>query len=112
MSPIRLKYVQTYVFYDKPQLFIAEDESNSKYLCLLYSEDNSELDLKYLAIRISEKQLDLFKNQGIDLLSIYQNPEDACYFDVSVKDRGGIIGKHLSANQVQPFMLPDAGFYY
>jgi len=110
MSSLRLKFVENCVFYDKPQLFIAEDESNSKYLCLLYSED--KLCLKYLTIRISEERLYLFKNQGIDLLSIYQNPEDSCYFDVEIKEMNNIIGKPLSENQIQPFMLPDAGFYY
>lgn len=58
-----------------------------------------------------EKRLNLFKGQIIDLLSIYQDPEDGCYFDVVVKDANDIIATPLPANQIQPFMLPDDGFY-
>ena len=65
--------------------------------------------LQVSAVRISEKRLNLFKGQIIDLLSIYQDPEDGCYFDVVVKDANDIIATSLPANQIQPFMLPDDG---
>ena len=43
--------------------------------------------------------------------NVYQDPEDGCYFDVVVKDANDIIATPLPANQIQPFMLPDDGFY-
>lgn len=81
---IRLNFIEVIVFYEVPQIFIATDIFDTKYLCLLYPHDD-ELCYKYLAVRISEKRLNLFKGQIIDLLSIYQDPEDGCYFDVVVK---------------------------
>ena len=107
---IRLNFIEGIVFYEVPQIFIATDIFDTKYLCLLYPHDD-ELCYKYLAVRISEKRLNLFKGQIIDLLSIYQDPEDGCYFDVVVKDANDIIATPLPANQIQPFMLPDDGFY-
>ena len=107
---IRLNFIEVIVFYEVPQIFIATDIFDTKYLCLLYPTAE-ELCYKYLAVRISEKRLNLFKGQIIDLLSIYQDPEDGCYFDVVVKDANDIIATSLPANQIQPFMLPDDGFY-
>ena len=66
---IRLNFIEVIVFYEVPQIFIATDIFDTKYLCLLYPHDD-ELCYKYLAVRISEKRLNLFKGQIIDLLSI------------------------------------------
>lgn len=63
---IRLNFIEVIVFYEVPQIFIATDIFDTKYLCLLYPHDD-ELCYKYLAVRISEKRLNLFKGQIIDL---------------------------------------------
>ena len=107
---IRLKFIEVIVFYEVPQIFIATDIFDTRYLCLLYPH-NEELCYKYLAVRISEKRLNLFKGNIIDLLSIYKTPEDNEYFDVVVKEANDITAIPISANQIQPFMLPDDGFY-
>ena len=107
---IRLKFIEVIVFYEVPQIFIATDIFDTRYLCLLYPH-NEELCYKYLAVRISEKRLNLFKGNIIDLLSIYKTPEDNEYFDVVVKEANDITAIPISANQIQPFMLPDNGFY-
>ena len=107
---IRLKFIEVIVFYEVPQIFIATDIFDTRYLCLLYPH-NEELCYKYLAVRISEKRLNLFKGIIIDLLSIYKTPEDNEYFDVVVKEANDITAIPISANQIQPFMLPDDGFY-
>ena len=73
---IRLNFIEVIVFYEVPQIFIATDIFDTRYLCLLYQE-----------------------------------PEDGSYFDVIVKDANDIIATPLAANQIQPFMLPDDGFY-
>ena len=106
---IRLNFIEVIVFYEVPQIFIATDIFDTKYLCLLYPHDD-ELCYKYLAVRISEKRLNLFKGQIIDLLSIYQDPEDGCYFDVVVKDANDIIATSLPANQIQPFIHSNTRF--
>lgn len=107
---IRLKFIEVIVFYEVPQIFIATDIFDTRYLCLLYPH-NEELCYKYLAVRISEKRLNLFKGNIIDLLSIYKTPEDNEYFDVVVKEANDITAIPISTNQIQPFMLPDDGFY-
>lgn len=107
---IRLNFIEVIVFYEVPQVFIATDVFGTKYLCLLYPNDDESY-YKYLAVRISEKRLNLFKGNVIDLLSIYKTPEDNNYFDVIVKEANDITAKHIAANQIQPFMLPDDGFY-
>jgi len=107
---IQLSFKEVLVFYEIPQVFIATDIFDTKYLCLLYPHDD-ELCYKYLAVRISEKRLNLFKGNIIDLLSIYRTPEDNTYFDVVVKDANDITATTIAANQIQPSMLPDDGFY-
>lgn len=107
---IQLKFIEVIVFYEIPQVFVATDIFGANYLCLLYPHDNESC-YKYLAVRISEKRLNLFKGQIIDLLSIYKNPEDNSYFDVAVKDANDIIATPLEAINIQPSMLPDEGFF-
>lgn len=107
---IQLKFMEVIVFYEVPQVFIATDIFDTRYLCLLYP-NNDELCYKYLAVRISEKRLNLLKGNLIDLLSIYKTPEDNNYFDVIVKGVNDITAEPIAANQIQPFMLPDDGFY-
>ena len=107
---IQLKFIEVIVFYEIPQVFVATDIFGANYLCLLYPHDDESC-YKYLAVRISEKRLNLFKGQIIDLLSIYKNPEDNSYFDVAVKDANDIIATPLEAINIQPSMLPDEGFF-
>ena len=107
---IRLKFIEVIVFYEVPQVFIATDIFDTKYLCLLYPHDGESC-YKYLAVRISEARLNRFKGQNVDLLSIYQEPEDNSYFNVVVQDANNIIATPLARDQIQPFMLPDEGFY-
>ncbi len=107
---IRLNFIEVIVFYEVPQIFIATDIFNAKYICLLYPHDDESC-YKYLAVRISEKRLNLFKGNIIDLLSIYKKPEDNNYFDVVIREADDIIATPIAANQIQSFMLPDDGFY-
>ena len=62
---IRLNFIEVIVFYEVPQIFIATDIFDTKYLCLLYPHDDDEFCYKYLAVKISEKRLNLFKGQSI-----------------------------------------------
>ena len=107
---IRLNFNEVIVFYEVPQVFVASDIFGAKYLCLLYPCDDDTC-YKYISVKISEDRLNSFKGHIIDLLSIYQTPEDSTYFDVIVKEVNNITAIPLAANQLQPFMLPDAGFY-
>ena len=107
---VQLKFIEVIVFYEIPQVFVATDIFGANYLCLLYPYDD-ETCYKYLAVRISEKRLNLFKGQKIDLLSIYKKPEDNSYLDVIVRGANDILAIPLESIKVQPFMLPDEGFF-
>ena len=107
---IQLKFIEVIVFYEIPQVFVATDIFGANYLCLLYPYDD-ETCYKYLAVRISEKRLNLFKGQKIYLLSIYKKPEDNSYLDVIVRGANDILAIPLESIKVQPFMLPDEGFF-
>ena len=107
---IQLKFIEVIVFYDVPQVFIASDIFDAKYVCMLYPCEE-DLYYKYLSVRISENRLNLLKGNMIDLLSIYKTPEETNYFNVVVKDAEDIIAMPIDRSQVEDYMLPDDGFY-
>lgn len=105
----QLKILEVLVFYDVPQVFTAMDIFGTKYLCMLYSCDDEYH--KYLAVKISETRLDLFKGGIIDLLSIYNKPEAPGFFDVSVYANEEIMATEIDYAMVNQDMLPEPGFY-
>lgn len=107
---IKLNFIEVIVFYEIPQVFVAADIFDTKYLCLLYP-NNDDLCYKYLAVRVSIKRLELFKSKIIDLLSIYKIPEDDNFFDVTVKGVDDITANPIARDLIDPNMLPDEGFY-
>lgn len=106
----QLKTLEVLVFYDVPQVFTARDDFGTKYLCMLYSYDAEEC-YKYLAVKITENRLGLFKGGIIDLLSIYNKPEAPGFFDVSVYANEGIMATEIDSAMITQDMLPEPGFY-
>lgn len=106
---IRLKFEEVIVFYEVPQVFVASDIFDTKYICLLYPADADYY--KYLAVKISTRRLDAFKGATLDLLSIYTEPEDGTYYDVTVKGSTNISAEIITKEAVSSSMLPDEGFY-
>ena len=97
-----IRVVEVLAFYDFPQLFIGLGE-NSKYLCLSYSVDNC------LCIEVNEEDMQRFKNNEVDLLTLYF--EALNYYTGDWKDTNLIIISKL-VGSVDKDMLPDPGFYY
>ena len=94
-------------FYDVPQLLIAKDALEIKYLCLLYEDKTS---LKYTAIRISNNRLQEFISGERDLRDLFANPEPPSeYFDVEYKDDFYFIEPHKGAT-IEEERLPLSGY--
>lgn len=61
------------VFYDCPEVFIAKDNVETNYLCLLVDLD--EFKATHIAIAISPPRLTKFLRGGLDLRSLFLKPE-------------------------------------
>lgn len=105
-----LKIIKELVYYDVPQIFIAEDAVGIRYLCLHY-DVNENGDLKYFSIQVSKERLNDFLKGHIDLLSMYRNVEqDDSFYIVTIYD--DVISAELYNKDILPEMLPEEGFYY
>lgn len=106
----KLKIIKILEYYDVPQLFIAEDVLGVRYLCQLYKvEENGEL--KVIGVVVSKNRLDDFVKGYIDLLTMFTSPElEDPIFHVYVKDDGIYAEKYDGV--LEPFMLPDKGYFY
>ena len=69
-----LKIIRNLVYYDVPQIFIAVDAVDIRYVCL-HSECTDDGDLKYIAVQISKDRLNDFIKGHVDLLTVLTKPE-------------------------------------
>ena len=106
----KLRLVRTLVYYDVPQLFIAEDDNGVSYLCLLYDvEENGEL--KIIGVTVSADKLNDFIKGYIDLLTMFSSPElEDSIFHIHIKE-DGIYAEHYNG-VLYSSMLPDEGCFY
>ena len=95
---------QILLYYDTIQLFVGLDAVQTRYLCMLYADNDQD---KYLAIRTSTNKLaSLFSGQ-IDLRSLYLNPEISNeYYSLTIvkEQEFEIIDKF---ENVEEYMLPE-----
>lgn len=106
----KLRLIRTLVYYDVPQLFIAEDDNGVRYLCLLYSvEENGEL--KIIGVTVSADKLNDFIKGHVDLLTMFTSPElEDSIFHIHMKEEG-IYAEHYNG-VLDSSMLPDEGYFY
>lgn len=96
-------------YVDVPQVFLARDMFDTRYLCLLYDDEPT---CKYTAVRISAEQYELFLRKQYDLRTLFVNPErPGEYFDVEYADNNYICS-HYNGDQLPEDRLPESGFYY
>lgn len=105
-----LKITRQLVYYDVPQIFIAEDAVGIRYLCLYY-DIADDGDLKYISVQVSRNKLNDFIKGHIDLLSMITNTEqsDSTYV---VTISGDTITAEIYNETLLPEMLPEEGYYY
>lgn len=105
----RLKLIKVLDYYDVPEIFVAVDVMNTKYICLRnsYCQERGYI---YISIQISDDRYDDYLNQRIDLRGIFLNPEmDNCLYEVSVQ-REEI--NAIPILQIEDSSLPDEGYFY
>lgn len=95
-------------YYDVPQLFIGKDIIGTRYLCLLFN-DNEQYE--YLSIRISLNRLPLFFSGEKDLRELYVNPELENDYFIVIYD-GDNFTLNQYEGQLSEDMLPSEGYFY
>ena len=83
---------QILLYYDTIQLFVGLDGVQTRYLCMLYSGDDTD---KYIAIKVSNSRLSELLTGNIDLLQAYIAPEiEREYYNIEYGDNSFVITEH------------------
>jgi hypothetical protein len=98
-------------FNDVPQLFVAEDEVDTAYVCLLV-ERGEETD-KYLCVAVSKRRLARLREGELDLKELLETPESREVFEGRPLngDRRQLEIRLLASDAIPHEWLPDAGFF-
>ena len=98
---------QILLYYDTIQLFVGLDGVPTRYLCMLYSGDDTD---KYIAIKVSNSRLSELLTGNIDLLQAYIAPEiEREYYNIEYGDNSFVITEHLE--ELSDIMLPEDGAF-
>ena len=105
-----LKLVRILEYYDVPQLFIAEDDNGTSFLCMLYDITNDG-ELKIIGVTVSDDKLNDFIKGQVDLLTMFTSQEfEDSIFQIHMKEEG-IYAEHYKG-VLDSLMLPDEGYFY
>jgi len=107
-----LKHIKTLVYYDGPQLFLAEDQVSSLYICLSVEDDGYYC--KFLCVPISKFRLSHFLNDQIDLRKLFEDPEIGDYYiaDSSILLDSNLEANSIATDQIPKDYFPSEGFYF
>lgn len=109
MRNLRLTKILEY--YDVPQLFLAIDQLNSNFVCMM-TEFIAGTGYIYFAVQVSESKLRDFLLGEVDLRQLYISPEvEDAYFRVVVHNQI-ISAESFSRDNITESILPDEGYYY
>lgn len=78
---IFLTVLETLIWHDAPQLFVAKDAVGGLYLCLAVEEAADGLPV-YIAVALSPERFRALKTAQIDLHNTFANPELSTWFQV------------------------------
>lgn len=99
---------QILVYYDIPEIFIAADEVDTKYLCLLVDIDKDLT--KYISTPISSERLTRFINGKEDLRNVFITPEtNYIYFFDKINE---FIEASVWEKELPEEFLPEEGFIF
>lgn len=105
----KLSIERIIVFNDFPELFLAKDNSDLDYLCLL---TNISKDIyNYSCVSISKVRLYNFLNGKIDLREIFVNPELSEWWETSDASEKEIEISFFTNYGLKEEFLPEANFY-
>jgi hypothetical protein len=101
---------ETFLYYDGPRLFMAENAAGQKFLinCLL-SEDDSDT---WLASAVSEKRLFALKDGNLELRDAFMKPELGQLIEFTTDKTGSLLQHSIkSPEQLNDDDLPASGVF-
>lgn len=106
-----LKHSRTLVYYDGPEVLVAEDPLGTKHLCVLVEVD--ETSDTFVCVPISAARLEEFMLRTIDLRSLIESPEtdELLKAVTSEADYSQLIAGSIEVSEVPPEWLPAPGFF-
>ena len=106
-----LNHIKTLIYYDEPQLFVAHDQLDVSYICLLI--DSQDVSGKYVCTPVSKGRLNDFISGSIDLLSVIKSPETGEVFIGTALDGNlnAISTVQVTENDIRSEWLPEPDFF-
>ena len=98
------------LYYDFPQVFIGKDLADSRYVCMVISE-NSEGPI-YLCTPISGSRIDKLCTGKTDLLEVFSNPELNDFYECSASNDGCKLIINPIEGACPKEYMPDEGLYF
>lgn len=95
-------------YYDVPQLFIASDQVEGKYIALLVQDTPK---LTYIATKISTSRLGKFIAQSIDLRELFLYPEIPSSYYYFICEENKITVSEYESLELSEELLPDSGYF-
>ncbi|HQK77032.1 MAG TPA: hypothetical protein PKZ25_12620, partial [Candidatus Hydrogenedentes bacterium] len=107
-----LRHVETLVYYDGVQLFLASDQLDLPHLCLLV-EQRAPLE-EYLCIPVSQRRLNDFLSGRVDLLTLIKSAkiDELLIGDVTAGQLAEFRVRALPSKSVRSEWLPEPGFFF
>lgn len=105
-----IQYKETLIYYDSPQLFLAHDQFNTPYLCLLV-EQGDEVD-KFVSVPVSQARLEAFYQGKIDLRTIIEASESGELFYIQIGDFDTERFQLFAATKLPAEWLPEPNFFF
>lgn len=107
---INLEILQILEFFDLPELFVAKDNVNTKYLCLLV--DTNENKPNYIVTPISTERLTFYLHGKLDLREVFQNSELRQWYIIKDVTSKCFEASFLEISEIPEEYLPDEGLYF
>ncbi len=105
---IFLSVLETLIWHDTPQLFVAKDLVGGFHLCL--AVDNTGELPHYITVAISQARLQLLKTGKIDLYGVFANPEMGTWFQITSFEDSRAVAEPLPKQEKLPDeWLPTPG---
>ena len=107
----KIKYIDTIIYYDGPQLIQAEDQLHTKYLCTLVDRKNSTD--TYLCLPISPENMNRFLWGEVDLLTIIEQSEtEEIFTGYTNQERfENLLLEPIQLDDIDPVWLPEPGLF-
>ena len=106
-----LNHTETLIYYDGIQLFLAEDQLGTKYICMLV-EEGEKAD-KYICAPSSKSRIETLLVGDLDLRSVFKAPEieELCIVEAASGDLTNLYTTSLMLKDLPANWLPEPSFY-